>query len=318
MKEKNTNLYWSVYKNLERELIRLSELIHLNDSQLDVYSVHIAGLLIRTVVEIEALAKELYLETGGVMPQEDKDLYFDTDCLKRLNDLWSTSKKVVMVAHPNFNIEREENLKLTPLHKAHKRGTSGADWARNYQAVKHNRLKCLERGNIKSFVRALAALFLLNVYYRDFSQEIGEDKNGATFDNRLGSEVFSIKVQPYKNCGFDFSKRKIHFGKTDDFEECTYLIKTTDKSQAGEQQMFEMMADIAQDTTKLKDRILILAKQQNIAENDITPEISNVLYGKAASQLMQEAINANIPRFQKAMKDIRYEVVLNKNQDCFK
>lgn len=77
------NLYWNVYKSLERELLSLAEIIHIDDSQLDVYSMKIADLLIRTTVEIESISKELYFREGGTKP-DDKDLYFDTDCLALL------------------------------------------------------------------------------------------------------------------------------------------------------------------------------------------------------------------------------------------
>lgn len=85
------NLYWNVYKSLERELLSLAEIIHIDDSQLDVYSMKIADLLIRTTVEIESISKELYFREGGTKP-DDKDLYFDTDCLALLESKWSLSK----------------------------------------------------------------------------------------------------------------------------------------------------------------------------------------------------------------------------------
>lgn len=83
------NLYWSVYKNLEKELIRLADIIHFDDKQIDVYSVHIADLLIRTAVEIEAISKYLYECNGGNMnPVDDqgdpRSLYFDSDCIQML------------------------------------------------------------------------------------------------------------------------------------------------------------------------------------------------------------------------------------------
>ena len=70
--------------------------------------------------------KKLYFSTGGEEAAEDKDLYFDTDCLDRLENLWTMSKKVILVSHPNFMLSDESNI-LTPLHKAHKRGRSSAD-----------------------------------------------------------------------------------------------------------------------------------------------------------------------------------------------
>ena len=103
-----TNLYWQVYKNLEQEFISLSETIHINDSQQEVYSMKIADLLIRTVIEIEALSKELYLENAGT-PVRDEDMYFDTVCIKHLNDLWKLEKKIVFVVSPNIYFDNDNN-----------------------------------------------------------------------------------------------------------------------------------------------------------------------------------------------------------------
>jgi hypothetical protein len=44
------NLFWPVYKNLEHEVVELSNKIHFDDKQLSVYSVKISELLIRCAV----------------------------------------------------------------------------------------------------------------------------------------------------------------------------------------------------------------------------------------------------------------------------
>jgi len=56
----NNPIYWQLYRNLEREFLSLAEVIHIDDEQFDVYSMHIADLLTRTVVEIETISKRLY------------------------------------------------------------------------------------------------------------------------------------------------------------------------------------------------------------------------------------------------------------------
>lgn len=86
------NLYWSVYKNIEKEVMDLSNQVHFDDKQISIYSVKISELLIRCSVEIEAISKELYFALGGDMPK-DRDLYFDTDCLELLEEKWLLSKK---------------------------------------------------------------------------------------------------------------------------------------------------------------------------------------------------------------------------------
>ena len=80
-------LFWQVYIDLEQEFQDLARSIHINDDQQEVYSMRIADLLTRTVIEIEAIAKELYIDNGG-LSMDEKDMFFDTVCIKHLNDLW--------------------------------------------------------------------------------------------------------------------------------------------------------------------------------------------------------------------------------------
>ena len=101
------NLYWPVYKNLEEEFLKLAEYIHFSDEQLKIYSMFIADLIVRCSVEIEAISKELYYTLGGnISPTDSKgnnrDLYFDTDCLALLDQKWLLSKKQIAVSAVNF------------------------------------------------------------------------------------------------------------------------------------------------------------------------------------------------------------------------
>ena len=66
-----SNLYWPVYKNLEKEVLKLADYIHFSDDQLGTYSMFIADLIVRCSVEIEALSKELYCMLGGNMSPTD-------------------------------------------------------------------------------------------------------------------------------------------------------------------------------------------------------------------------------------------------------
>ena len=211
-----TQLYWQVYKNLEREFQTLADTIYINDKQQEVYSMRIADLLIRTVIEIEALSKELYLLNGGDAKMADDDMYFDTVCIKHLNELWNLDTKVVIVVSPDIYFEEETNRVLHPLHNAHKRGK--CDWKKAYQDVKHNRVKKLERGNIKHLLHGLAALYVLNLYYRDEQviklKEL--EKNGV--DASFGSNLFSVKIHYTQG----LSATGEYF-KTADFDECIYL-----------------------------------------------------------------------------------------------
>lgn len=233
---KNTNLFWPIYKNLEKEFLELAHYIHITEEQLDVYSMHIADLIVRCWIEIEAISKELYEQLGGNMTPTDKngnkrDLYFDTDCLDLLEQKWKISNKQIFISTTNCFFTSD--ITLTPLHKSNKRGDSGSQWKRAYQAVKHERTRSLKKATIKNLLNSLGALFILNLYYKDDStNESAFNACNDEFDIRAGSDIFSVFC--YKATNFSFN---IHFNDdcickdpNNDLNKCLYITRYTEES----------------------------------------------------------------------------------------
>lgn len=196
--EKKHNYYMSVYKNLEDELIELSKHIHIDDKQMNVYSIYIADLIIRCAVEIEAISKDLYIENGGPFECDDnisqRNLFFDTDCINYLDNIWGICKKEIFVSCDSFFLNKEENIVIRPLYNAYKRG--GAMWNKAYQAVKHDRRASIEKGNIRNLIHALGSLYILNLYYQNENVELGTTNNPMKyFDSRMGSSIFSVSTE---------------------------------------------------------------------------------------------------------------------------
>ena len=199
-------LFWQTYLNLEREVLEVAKYIYITDeittyskaglvsshckTQLETFSPHIADLLIRTCVEIEAISKELYHKFGGTKARGAKDLFFDEDCLKLIDIKCKTHNKVVMVSCPAFNLTRDENLCFKPLKEAHKR--QGTDWEKAYQALKHDRYSSLSQGTIKKLLHAMGALFLLNIYFKNVKLT-ARYLEVSRLDFSLGSLIFSVK-----------------------------------------------------------------------------------------------------------------------------
>ncbi len=203
---KKSEIFWQTYLNLEKEAVELSKYIFFTDvieknekgkliiqncdTQLGTFSSYIADLLVRCCVEIEAISKELYHENGGSKPRGDSDIHFDEDCLKLIDIKWQTHMKTVMVVAPSFNFTKDENHILRPLKKAHR--TQGMYWEKAYQAVKHDRYYSLLYGNVKAFLHALAALYLLNLYYRNDSW-ITSYQDISKHDYSMGSSIFAVR-----------------------------------------------------------------------------------------------------------------------------
>ncbi len=203
---KKSDIFWQTYLNLEKEAIEVSKYIFFTDevlknskgnirrescnTQLETFSPYIADLLVRCCVQIEAISKELYFDNGGTKSRGDSSLFFDEDCLKLIDIKWQTHNKIVIIVAPFFNFTKDENRILRPLKEAHKR--QGTYWEKAYQAVKHDRYSCIWQGNVKAFIHALAALYLLNLYYRNDSW-VTKYQDISKFDYSMGSAIFAVK-----------------------------------------------------------------------------------------------------------------------------
>ena len=203
---KKSDIFWQTYLNLEKEAIEVSKYIFFTDevlvngkggivaqscnTQLETFSPHIADLLVRCCVQIEAISKVLYFDNGGTKARGDSSILFDEDCLKLIDIKWQTHNKTVMVVAPFFNFVKDENRILKPLKEAHKR--QGTYWEKAYQAVKHDRYSSLHKGNVKAFIHALAALYLLNLYYRNDSW-VTKYQDISKLDYSMGSAIFTVK-----------------------------------------------------------------------------------------------------------------------------
>lgn len=306
----SSTLYWNIYKSLERELLNLAETIHIDDSQLSVYSMRIANLLIRTVIEIESISKELYFREGGTK-QDDKDLYFDTDCIKLLEDKWNLSKKVVIISSPLFYLCN--NKEFNPLHKASKRGTSSSKWQRAYQGVKHNRAKSLKEGNLQNFIHALGALYLLNLYYQNQKIDLGDKSESINLDPSLGSSVFSVEIHPFQ--GININDK---YKKTNVFERCMYLISPTEDTYQSMKSALESINREGNERTillveqDLKREFHGLSEEQ-LSQIDIANKVKE-LYDKHQTEGINAAIESNKGKLGNAFTKGKYVAILNKHE----
>ena len=280
----------------------------IDDNQLSVYSPKITELLIRTVIEVEAISKELYFKNGGDKAN-DNQLFFDTDCIDFLDNKWLLSKKKVIVSAPNFYFSDEDNRVLTPLKKANKRGSSSSKWLIAYQAVKHNRNNSLSKGNLKNLIGALAGLYVLNIYYKDLEFLLGRDYNGTNFDSSLGSSLFSVKVHTNEHVEFSVDNRL--YKKNINYDECIYIIEPTQKAKNifldFAQKYFE---EILQRKLETLDRILI-SRKENMTDEEIISITEEIRDDKS---IEQKILKENVSSLSKIYNDMTYQAVINKQQ----
>lgn len=204
-----SNLYWSIYKNLENELLSLTNQIHFDDKQLNVYSTKLVDLILRASIEIESISKDIYARNGGNSNPVDehgnpKTLYFDTDCLEYLNKKWNICDKEISIIATNTYFTNKTNITFQPLKNSNKRGKN--TWKIAYQAIKHNREENLLKASLKNCIYAIGALYILNLYFID--KEFSQNDKLNNFDSQFfapSCQYVSFELPTGKVLG-DYSK----------------------------------------------------------------------------------------------------------------
>ena len=257
------------------------------------------------------MAKELFYANGGVAPI-GRSLYFDTDCMEYLERKWLLSKKTIYINSPYFFFTDTKITNLTPLNKTDKRGTSASKWQQAYQAVKHNRIHNLKKGNVLNLINALGALYILNIYYREAQFESVADKDASNIDWGLGSAIFSVKVS-HEDGGA--SNDKIYEKKAD-YDECIYLVKHTDDSA-------KYFMDIMNGVKKQVNELILNETMQSINEkiklgeivalDDIKAMTASLIEEKKNTAMMQ-IVEKEKRSIHNAIQGLRFEAVLNKQQ----
>ena len=339
------NVYWPIYRNLEKELLALSDYICFDDAQNNVYSIHIADLLVRTAIEIEAISKHLYrLNNGDMHPLDatgkERTLFFDTDCIQQLDQKWHITKKVINVISPYFYFKKQENILLHPLKDCNKRGHG--TWKKAYQAVKHNRIEALPVGNIKNLIRALGALYILNIY--NFEDRIAyTDVHNSEYDTSMGSQIFSVNAYKATSLSINYHMGEVEIciknNSSIDLDESVLIHKYTDESikelrKAYKEDFAETM-ERAKKSKELNEFLRIYADEcigkilnekcilygekleregLGLAENDDLPEEA-MKRGQMEAIKMMDSINCYSNANK--LKIDKFELVINKQQPIY-
>lgn len=299
---KKSDIFWQTYLMLEKELIDVSKYIYVTDeisinnkiqpctTQLETFSPHIADLIIRACIEIEAISKELYFDFGGEKQRGDTNLFFDEDCLKLVDEMCQTHKKIVLIVSPLFSLTKEKNKIFKPLKDAHKR--KGTNWERAYQALKHDRYSSIHYGTIKNLIHALGALYLLNIYYKDIKLH-SKYLEYNHLDLSLGSSIFS--VQSPKQDYITAAINGIEIGEKLIADESPFVLKYTDK-------VYEELIELNKKSLQEKREYLLSQPELrdpiflNIIEDELARKKENSHERFILSwELCKYRINKNIP-----------------------
>jgi hypothetical protein len=303
------NLYWPVFKNLESEFTALMYVIHIDDNQLNVYSSKIADLVLRTVIEIESISKDLYKVYGGI---KTKNIKYDYDCLPHLDEKIFLKYKAVEISSVNcFLTNRVLYPFIVNEQKTTKPGLTYS-WNNAYQNIKHDRVNSLKFGSIKYLFDALSALFLLNIYFKNQIFDLDEYGVSTHFPFNQGSEIFSIKLDT-GTLGIPTHKP---YKQSPNNSSCVYFIKPTEET-----------AKIAQEVIiEFNSKREALVRKHVTDQLNINPnlfdgmsvkDIEHWTIGETIKNNFYQRAISNPTTFQAALKQVKYQAVLINDTNSF-
>ena len=156
-----SNMFWTVYRKLEKDVIELSYYIHFSDEQNEdghnqiwTYSNQIADLLVAINTQIESLFLELYKISFKTTTDSIGT------AISKIDTEWNLSAKQVRIISKNMYFTDTNGFgnEFAPMaYRTHDKN----DYYGSYCAIKHNRINSLHKANINVLIRALTIQFPL-------------------------------------------------------------------------------------------------------------------------------------------------------------
>lgn len=296
-----SNIYWPVYKNLEKGVVNLSYSIHIDDNQLNVYSSYISDLILRASAEIESISKELYKLNGGSKTIKIK---YDTDALEYLNNLWKLDLKVVILSSINCF---QTNKELKPFLKneiSTFHGKQTYSWNNSYQNLKHDRANSLQYGSVKYLIDIMASLYVLNIYYKNESILLYKDGNAVNFPINMGSELYSVKLHKWLSYDDNHNYRKNDF-----FDECLYYVKYTEDSLQKNKDAFIKVNEDMRENFKKHPKLLEYLQNNKLEDY----QGNNLMYDILGKEEYRRMIEITTRDQREITTNSDWEATLNKN-----
>ncbi len=235
-----------------------------------------------------------------MVAKSKKKIQYDYDALEHLNNSWKLENKIVIISHFNSFMKTNEIKPFEKNENSTFNGNMTYSWNNSYQNLKHNRATSLHFGNIKYMFDIMAALFVLNLYYKDESFSYNDGSKTTNFAVNMGSDIFSIKL--HKSVGFGEEIKNI------DFDECVYLLRYTN----------DTIENINNWESEVNENIWELFKThpkyiESFKKNDMPnlgiKSIINVLGKDDITNLFQQAQRECLIK----LKDLECQAVINKN-----
>ncbi|MFV0485344.1 MAG: hypothetical protein ACK5MU_03945 [Candidatus Saccharimonadales bacterium] len=185
--------YLQAFSALEAEINALSYSILFDDNQINTYSMKIAELVMRSGIELESVANDIFRgwTSEDEIKNDDGAAEKSFAWLKKSSG-WKLEQKQISILSPSMFFSRTFSPSFAPF--GYKKNSSD-DYYSAYNSIKHDRAKNSHKANLNILIRSMGALYVLLTYF---------------YGSRINSTIFSASVADAKlsflsDFGMDFS-----------------------------------------------------------------------------------------------------------------
>ncbi|XHJ04677.1 hypothetical protein ACFDBE_00445 [Staphylococcus epidermidis] len=150
------SMYWSYYKMIEEKLISTNQYVtHTNDNG-KCYSDEFTSIILLSCSEIDSILKELLINLN-ISP---KKIYYQMS--DYANVLIKFKDKGIETVSTRIDVHDNNNFNVTPFKNINANlPYANLNWWKDYQAIKHDRIHNVKKGNLANAITVLSAHFLI-------------------------------------------------------------------------------------------------------------------------------------------------------------
>ena len=158
-------MHWQYYLSIEKMLVNTNQYVTHTDKNKYVYSDEFSSILLLSCSELDSLFKQLCINRDI----QNKRKYFNMEDYAQAIKI---SIDTDLGLATGTRVINDNNIIIFPFeHIDAAKPYANLKWWRDYQSIKHDRIKNVEKGNLLNVVNAVAAQFLILRSLIDFIDE---------------------------------------------------------------------------------------------------------------------------------------------------
>lgn len=158
-------LFFQIYRNLEKELLEMTDYIHFSEENLESFSINLATFILRCSVESESIMKELFKKTELYASRVEQGLNRDKvfwQLRTNISNMYKLPSKKILIYSDTFYFSGKYSREFCPFNY---KNSDGENIPTIYNSLKHDRANNLHKATLEAAINSLGALFILNHYY---------------------------------------------------------------------------------------------------------------------------------------------------------